>query len=102
MNSILPRAVWQPGLVGAFAGIPFKDYLAAPGLSNSARKHLHPTPAHYKAYQDAQDDADDDPQNANLIIGTLVHQTILLPEDPWPQIAVKTRSVDYRTSAGKE
>jgi hypothetical protein len=89
-------AEFADGIEGIFYGLPAATYHAATGVSHSMLKHLHPTPAHLQAYLSEEHE----PTPAQ-IFGTLVHQRVLEPERPLPQLAVKTKAIDFKTNAGK-
>jgi len=67
---------------GVFFDMPFRDYLAAPGFSQSMSKHMNP-PARLTAYM-----AEKREQTDEQLMGTLVHARILDPSIPLPRIAV--------------
>lgn len=77
--------------------MPAASYFAAEGVSISTLKHIRPTPAHLKHYLETEREE----SSAEQIIGTLVHQTLLEPERPWPQIAERTEDINLRTKEGK-
>ena len=81
-----------------FAGIPHKDYLAAPGTSNSTLKHVLPTPAHLQHYLTHKDE---EQPSTSLIVGTLIHYAILTPGETPPQVAVKPEDMTFRSKEGK-
>lgn len=78
-----------------FAGIPHKDYLSAPGTSNSTLKHIRPTPAHLQHYLTHKDE---EVASWDQIAGTLVHSAILLPDEPLPQIAIQPKTKGFANS----
>ncbi|HVU07825.1 MAG TPA: PD-(D/E)XK nuclease-like domain-containing protein [Verrucomicrobiae bacterium] len=92
----MSAANFQEGIEGIFHDLPAAAYHAAKGVSHSMLKNLHPTPAHLQAYL-----AEEHESTPAQIFGTLVHQRVLEPERPLPQLAVKTKAIDFKTSAGK-
>lgn len=72
---------FSPNTEGTFDGLPFAQYLAAPGVSQSMLKHMDP-PARLPAYL-----AGERKQTVDMILGTLTHAAILEPEAPLPHIA---------------
>lgn len=92
----MTESVFIEGTEGIFHGLPAEQYHAAKGVSHSMLKNLHPTPAHLLAYLSEKRE----PTPAQ-IFGTLVHHRVLEPERPLPQIAVKTKAIDFKTNEGK-
>lgn len=87
---------WEPNVEGAFLALPAATYHKAPGVSHSMLRHFRPTPAHLQAYLQEPHEP-----SAAMILGTLVHQMVLEPERPLPQIALKTDEINLRTKEGK-
>lgn len=81
---------------GIYNGLSADDYHAADGVSHSMLKHMHPTPAHLQAYM-----AEKHEPTPEMILGTLVHQTILEPDRPLPALAVKPADMKFSTREGK-
>lgn len=79
-------------------GMTSFDYFQAVGLSQSEMKKLHPTPAHFLAPKDD----DDELPSIDLVMGTMVHTLALSPEDPLPRVAVQGEEINLRTKAGRE
>ncbi|TXH52719.1 MAG: hypothetical protein E6Q97_14980 [Desulfurellales bacterium] len=73
---------FTPNTEGTFRGLPFSQYLAAPGVSQSMLKHMDP-PARLPAYL-----AEKREPTEEMILGTLAHSAILEPEKPLPGIVV--------------
>lgn len=94
----IPASEWHPGRLGLFTGIPHKDYLAAPGTSISTLRHIRPTPAHLTHYLTHKDE---EQPSESLIMGTLIHNAILTPGEPPPQVAVKPEDMTFRSNEGK-
>lgn len=73
---------FAPNTEGTFEGLPFAQYLAAPGVSQSMLKHMDP-PARLPAYL-----AEKREPTEEMILGTLAHAAILEPEAPLPRIVL--------------
>jgi len=74
--------------------MPFAEYLALPGLSNSqAAVLLGKTPAHLRAHEWGE-------QSSAMRVGTAVHMLVLEPEKVAAMLPVAP-VVDRRTTAGK-
>jgi len=82
---------------GIYHGLSAEYYHAAKGVSHSMLKHLHPTPAHLQTYLSEKHEP-----TPEQLFGTLVHHKVLEPNRPLPQIAIKTKAIDFKTTAGKE
>lgn len=81
---------------GVWLDLPAETYHAAPGVSHSMLKNMHPRPAHLLAY--LQEKREPTPA---MILGTLVHSCVLEPDKPLPQIAVKPANMKFSTNEGK-
>lgn len=92
----MSEAIFQENVEGIFHGLPAQTYHTTKGVSHSMLKNLHPTPAHLLAYL-----AEKREQTAAQLFGTLVHHRVLEPERPLPQIAIKTKAIDFKTKEGK-
>ncbi len=89
-------AGFSEGVEGVFHGLAAEKYHAAKGVSHSMLKNLHPTPAHLLEYLSGEREP-----TAAQIFGTLVHHRVLEPERPLPQLAIKTKAIDFKTNEGK-
>ncbi len=86
---------WTAGASGIFKDLPAETYFAAPGVSHSMLKHMNP-PARLPVYLTEKQEP-----TAAMIMGTLVHQRILEPAKPLPQIEVKPEDMKFSTREGK-
>ena len=73
---------------GVFLGMPEAEYHASPGISHSILKRMQPTLAHGKAFLDGLESQEQE-DNINLIIGSLVHHVLLTPDVPLPKIVME-------------
>src|SRR5580698_5346016 len=90
------RMTFTENTEGLFAGLPAEQYHKAPGLSHSMLKSMNP-PARLPVYLTEKREP-----TVDMIMGTLVHQAILEPNAPWPQIAVKPETYpDKKTGEAK-
>lgn len=81
---------------GIFHDLPAETYHAAPGVSHTMLKHMHPTPAHLQAYLQEKPEP-----SAAMILGSLVHSLVLEPERPLPRLAIKPAEMKFTTREGK-
>src|SRR6478752_5616567 len=72
--TILPASEWASGKPGIYASVTNEAYHAAPGLSSTALKKLHKSPAHAALKDDGE--RSQASQDA-LDLGTIAHGIIL-------------------------
>ena len=95
MTTLKPSDLWEEGVEGLYLGLPAEKYHAAAGVNHSMLKNAEPVarlPVYLKEKRE--------PTTA-MIMGTLVHQSILEPEKPFPQIVVKPEGMQFRSAADK-
>jgi hypothetical protein len=85
--------------LGVVRGMPFKDYLAVPALSNSGLKLLAKSPRHYAASLDPER-PDAAPSDA-LRRGSLLHTMVLEPHEFAHRYRVKPEGMSFATKDGK-
>lgn len=78
-----PDNLFDENTEGIYLDLPAARYHAAPGLSHSMMKALHPTPAHLVDYL-----AEPREPSPEQILGTLTHALVLEPDKPLPVIIV--------------
>lgn len=86
---------WTPNTPGIFLDLPAETYHAAPGLSHSMMKNIEP-PARLPHYLKTPREP-----SIEMILGTLVHATILEPDKPLPLIALKPDGMTFSSNEGK-
>ena len=77
-------------------GLPNADYHASAAISKSGLDKIARSPAHYKAAQEAEQEATD-----AMIFGSAFHDFILLPEIFQTAYTVLPDDFDGRTKEGK-
>lgn len=85
--------------LGVVRGMPFRDYLAVPALSNSGLKLLAKSPRHYAASFDPER-PDAEPSDA-MRRGTLLHTMALEPHAVAQRYRVKPAAMNFTTKDGK-
>lgn len=79
---------------GAF-DLPFDKYRDSDGVNHGTLMRMRPTPAHVLAKCEKEE------ETPAMILGSLIHQSILEPERPLTRIAVKPEGMSFATKEGK-
>lgn len=86
--------------IGLVRGLPFDQYLADPGVSNSMLSDMRKSPAHCYALHLAEDRPQDNATDA-MNAGTLAHTAILEPDALASRYIVKPDDMNFSTKEGK-
>ena len=89
-------ALWEPGDIGCFVGLPDDVYHSAPGVSQSQLKLTARSPRHFL-------EALITPRKPSpeLMMGTLTHHMLLQPDAPLPQFAVRPEGFVGTSTEGR-